>query len=1130
EAVGSDRCGVTQDIVIESSGDLATKIIEEWCREGIGFAVDVAPNSFPQPNIFPIKGDFLKIHQTLRHGEVVNFHITDLSGDEKAFLEAQGNTAMLIVPIMVQGKIWGSMGFDNCGEPRLYDEAEISILKVAAESIAAAITRQAQEDSVREAEERYRNLIELSTEGIYRLEFDEPISRDLPIREQVALFYKSCYGAEANDAFAKMYGYQTAEEMIGWRLTDIHVEASEQNIEFLSALASDPNFCISNSESEELDVSGNVHYFLNNAVGIVEDNKLVRIWGTQTDITELKQAQKASEEAEKAILEEREKAARDRATKLAEANEAIGQTLSALATNPEPDSFLCSLLLELSKVTGSCNTALFLYDAETNTLSRHIAVQDGQAYTGRVPRDLEMFQEPFPADITGGWQAVIDSPQPLTFEDLDLPASNSSDFWWNDSIAWHINEGHREVACARMKVGDVPLGFIGFSFRDRSNFSPEQLEFIQALTNQATLSIQLTRLAEEAKQTAVLQEQEKAAQQRAAQLSRSNKALKRSLDLLATQPELEAFLQGVVNEAVAQTGAVSGHLFLHDADIDACWLHVSTDNNGDWRSVPDMQLWLQPTPVSAAPLFWEKIFERKAFAWEDMQSSLKPGPHIWEPSIAWHLQRGHTSTICAPLVLGDQVIGFLGLPFIGETAITQEEIELAQALTNQATLAIQFTRLADKAKQTAILQEQEKAARDRATELAKANEAIGETLSALTTTPELDEFLGQILCKINEPIGACKANLFLYDEETNTLRQYLSVHEGIAYQGVAPGEPEMFRHPIPADLSPAWERISNSPKPWTLDESNPKDADLWWQDSMAWHQAEGHRAATCAPMRVGGNPVGFIGFAFRNYPILTDEQLEFIQALTNQATLAVQLTRLAEQTQTAALSAALNNERTRLAREIHDTLAQSFTGVSLQLEAVRSLTAKLTHSTSAISSLDIAQLQKAQTYILRARDLARKGLSEARRSVSALRSEALETDTLTDALRKILDQTTRDTGLKTQFHLLGEPCALADDLQLNLLRIAQEAVTNVLRHAQATELSLTLAMSPSEICLQAIDDGIGFEVSSLDHADGFGLVGIRERSARFGGQLHIISSPHQGTTLEVVLPCRDYSFKAVPAV
>ncbi|MEM6599440.1 MAG: GAF domain-containing protein, partial [Cyanobacteria bacterium P01_C01_bin.69] len=159
EAVGSDRCGVTQDIVIESSGDLATKIIEEWCREGIGFAVDVAPNSFPQPNIFPIKGDFLKIHQTLRHGEVVNFHITDLSGDEKAFLEAQGNTAMLIVPIMVQGKIWGSMGFDNCGEPRLYDEAEISILKVAAESIAAAIARQAQEDSVREAEERYRNLI-----------------------------------------------------------------------------------------------------------------------------------------------------------------------------------------------------------------------------------------------------------------------------------------------------------------------------------------------------------------------------------------------------------------------------------------------------------------------------------------------------------------------------------------------------------------------------------------------------------------------------------------------------------------------------------------------------------------------------------------------------------------------------------------------------------------------------------------------------------------------------------------------------------------------------------------------------------------------------------------------------------
>lgn len=230
----------------------------------------------------------------------------------------------------------------------------------------------------------------------------------------------------------------------------------------------------------------------------------------------------------------------------------------------------------------------------------------------------------------------------------------------------------------------------------------------------------------------------------------------------------------------------------------------------------------------------------------------------------------------------------------------------------------------------------------------------------------------------------------------------------------------------------------------------------------------------------------------------------------------------AEQNQSAALSAALNTERTRLAREIHDTLAQSFTGVSLQLEAVRGLIRKLTEASSQDNSAPLSSLKDAQTYIRRARDLARQGLSEARRSVHALRSEALETDTLTDALRKMLDQTARDTGLKTQFLLSGKEQLLPDDLQLNLLRIAQEAVTNVLRHARANQLSLSLAFSPNQICLQVIDDGIGFEVRALTDIGGFGLIGIRERAARFGGQMNIVSRPNQGTILEVILPVRAH--------
>jgi len=399
-----------------------------------------------------------------------------------------------------------------------------------------------------------------------------------------------------------------------------------------------------------------------------------------------------------------------------------------------------------------------------------------------------------------------------------------------------------------------------------------------------------------------------------------------------------------------------------------------------------------------------------------------------------------------------------------------------------------------------LQQEREQAAQQRAAELAKANEAIGQTLNALTAKPELDEFLGQLLSEMAQQIGACKAHLFLYEEETRTLTQHIAVQEQQIYIGVAPTDPEMFHHPFSVDISGAWEAIINSPKPFTLDESNPDNAKLYWPDSLPWHTAEGHRSSTCACMKVGQQPIGFIGFAFRYIANLTDEQLEFIQALTNQATLAIQLTRLADQSQTAALL----DERNRLAREIHDTLAQAFTGVSLQLEAAKGILHQ--------------QPEKAQTYINQAGNLARQGLSEARRSVRALRSQALETDALSDALQKTLVKMTEGTPLQPQFQLQGTPVALPDDLQLNLLRIGQEAITNALRHAHAQTLSLTLTFAPRQISLHIVDDGRGFDLQSLVDVNGFGLVGIRERSSRFDGQLQLTTNPGQGTTIEVTIP------------
>ncbi len=203
-------------------------------------------------------------------------------------------------------------------------------------------------------------------------------------------------------------------------------------------------------------------------------------------------------------------------------------------------------------------------------------------------------------------------------------------------------------------------------------------------------------------------------------------------------------------------------------------------------------------------------------------------------------------------------------------------------------------------------------------------------------------------------------------------------------------------------------------------------------------------------------------------------------------------------------SALLGEERNRLAREIHDTLAQAFTGVSLQLEAAKGVLSK--------------QPTQAEVHMNQARDLAHQGLSEARRSVRSLRSQALETDTLAEALQKTLGEMTQGTSLMTQFQLRGSPVPLPEDIPLNLLRIGQEAITNALRHSQAQTLSLTLTFAPQHISLRILDDGIGFDAQSLLDMDGFGLMGIRERAAQFEGHLQVTSDPAIGTAVEVTIP------------
>jgi PAS domain S-box-containing protein len=214
---------------------------------------------------------------------------------------------------------------------------------------------------------------------------------------------------------------------------------------------------------------------------------------------------------------------------------------------------------------------------------------------------------------------------------------------------------------------------------------------------------------------------------------------------------------------------------------------------------------------------------------------------------------------------------------------------------------------------------------------------------------------------------------------------------------------------------------------------------------------------------------------------------------------AAEALRLSAQSRQSAVMA----ERNRLARDIHDTLAQGFTGVIVQLEAAED--AKSQGLSKAVDE-----------HLDRAGDLARESLKEARRSVRALRPQALENLDLCEALDRLIRKMAAGTSLRTEFSVRGQPSPLPAEWEENLLRIGQEFLTNALRHAQASEFKTRLVFDPKEIRLELRDNGRGFDPGCKQ--EGFGLVGIRERVDGMGGQLAIESAAGRGTAISIVLP------------
>lgn len=234
---------------------------------------------------------------------------------------------------------------------------------------------------------------------------------------------------------------------------------------------------------------------------------------------------------------------------------------------------------------------------------------------------------------------------------------------------------------------------------------------------------------------------------------------------------------------------------------------------------------------------------------------------------------------------------------------------------------------------------------------------------------------------------------------------------------------------------------------------------------------------------------------------LAADELQLLHTIGEMLGTAVERARLFARSQ----EAGALEERNRLAREIHDTLAQGLAATALQLETADALLESG------------GPLEAVRESLRRALATTRENLEEARRSVHDLRATPLQGQSLADAIASLCSAASAQSGLDVQYAHVGAAQPLSTRVEVALYRVAQEALANAIRHANASRVDVRLECRPDRVSLTVTDDGTGFDPSTTSGGR-FGLTGMRERARLLGGELTMETARGAGTRLHITVP------------
>jgi two-component system NarL family sensor kinase len=363
---------------------------------------------------------------------------------------------------------------------------------------------------------------------------------------------------------------------------------------------------------------------------------------------------------------------------------------------------------------------------------------------------------------------------------------------------------------------------------------------------------------------------------------------------------------------------------------------------------------------------------------------------------------------------------------------------------------------------------------------------------ALNSAPDVQQALTRTLSLVAELLGLRTGWVWLLDPET-----------GHFYRAAAQELPPYLQAPVRMTGTPCWcirlfQQGKLAPTNINLIECSRLEPAVAANDAEA---TRGLRHHASIPLYFQEKPLGIMNLTGPDWRELTPDELRLLSTIAHQVGIAVERAHLAEESTRLARA----EERARIAREIHDTLAQGLTAITLQIEGA------LPHLR--------ANPDRAQERLQRALETARESLEEARRSVLDLRGGPLAGKPLSEALGALGRAFTSETGVRVQVRVSGRR-ALPPRVEAELLRIAQEALANVRQHARATEVRIRLGASPRAVRLSVRDDGRGFDTGSV-RQEGHGILGMRERAKLLRGRLRIESRPGGGTRVAVTVPLPD---------